>query len=56
MRQRFWLFAGDFYYPLGGMDDFVEDFHTLEEAMVIGKQHDWAHVLDTQTMQIEAVI
>lgn len=24
--KRFWLFAGDTYYPLGGMNDFKADF------------------------------
>jgi len=30
--KRFLVFAGDSYYPEGGMNDFQEDFHTLEEA------------------------
>jgi len=30
--KRFLVFAGDAYYPYGGMDDFQEDFDTLEEA------------------------
>ncbi len=30
--KRFLVFAGDCYYPEGGMNDFQEDFDTLEEA------------------------
>jgi hypothetical protein len=30
--KRFLVFAGYCYYPDGGMDDFQEDFDTLEEA------------------------
>jgi hypothetical protein len=30
--KRFLVFAGDCYYPFGGMNDFEEDFDTLEEA------------------------
>jgi hypothetical protein len=30
--KRFLVFAGDCYYPYGGMDDFQEDFDTMEEA------------------------
>jgi hypothetical protein len=30
--KRFLVFAGDCYYPNAGMDDFQEDFDTLEEA------------------------
>jgi len=30
--KRFLVFAGDSYYPEGGMHDFQEDFDTLEEA------------------------
>lgn len=30
--KRFLVFAGDCYYPEGGMNDFQGDFDTLEEA------------------------
>ena len=30
--KRFLVFAGDAYYPEGGMYDFQDDFDTLEEA------------------------
>ena len=30
--KRFLVFAGYCYYPDGGMNDFLEDFDTLEEA------------------------
>ena len=30
--KRFLVFAGDAYYPEGGMYDFQDDFDTLEEV------------------------
>ena len=30
--KRYLLFMGTVYYPLGGMEDFVNDFDTLEQA------------------------
>ena len=30
--KKYWLFAGDIYYPNGGMDDFRKDYDTLEEV------------------------
>jgi hypothetical protein len=34
----FYLFGGDYFYPLGGMNDFVGAFSTLEEAIEIARQ------------------
>ena len=31
--KRFFAFCGDNYYPSGGMDDFIGDFDTVEEAI-----------------------
>ena len=47
--KRYLLFAGDYYYPSGGMNDFVDSFDSIEEAVA---QHDknfidsWKHVYD----------
>lgn len=55
MRQRrFWLFAGDQYYPLGGFSDFQGDFFTLEEAVTkaANRGWDWWHVFDSETKEV----
>jgi hypothetical protein len=31
--KRYYAFYGDCYYPSGGMDDFVGDYDTIEEAI-----------------------
>jgi hypothetical protein len=33
--KRFWLFAGEDYYPRGGMEDFIGDFDSLDEAKAV---------------------
>ena len=55
-RQRFWLFAGDKYYPLGGIHDFVGDFDNKDDAIraVTGRDIDWWHIVDTQNRKIVA--
>lgn len=30
--NRYLLFGGDTYYPLGGWDDFIESYETVDEA------------------------
>ncbi len=51
MMNRYWLFAGLAYYPMGGMDDFKGSFQGLEEAMQgVRKEdleEDWGHIFDT---------
>jgi hypothetical protein len=39
-KRVFWLFAGDEYYPAGGIDDLVATFDTLEDAARTGRHHD----------------
>jgi len=54
--KNFMLFAGDEYYPLGGMCDFAGHFDTLEAAseFLNGKgigcanSYDWAHTYNIQ--------
>jgi hypothetical protein len=61
--KRFFAFYGDVYYPKGGMNDLVGDFHTKEEAIsIVEEKHakredskeskwysDWANVWDSKT-------
>lgn len=52
--KRFLLFGGDQYYPLGGWQDYKEDFSTkqsaLREAAAWG--WDWYQIVDSQTEEI----
>lgn len=56
--KRFLLFAGDWYYPSGGWDDFEKSFDTLEEARAAKIRtypngqiywQDWGHIVDSHT-------
>lgn len=49
--KRYWLFAGDAYYPGGGMEDFIASFDTVEEANAdqSGRKADWCQILDSAT-------
>lgn len=51
MTARYMLFAGDDYYPGGGMRDFVGFFNSIDEANVAGKEEDWHQVVDRETLQ-----
>lgn len=56
--RRFLLFSGDFYYPSGGMEDFVSDHDTLEEAKAAHVPESsmiWAHIYDTELRKIVLV-
>lgn len=53
--KRFLLFAGEVYYGRGGMNDFIQSFDTLIQAMDVGFEHIerkpdmlWFHVYDAQ--------
>lgn len=60
------LFAGDTYYPNGGLEDFIDRFETIEEAKIEAlKSHnysdmsgtwifDWWHIVDVNTLTIVA--
>jgi len=57
--KRFLLFAGDFYYPNGGWDDFKGDFDSVENAkdwLEGDGGADWAHVIDTTTSSRAIII
>ena len=57
--KRYALFAGDHYYPSGGIGDLVGSFETIEEAKAKGRDalsefnindyNDWFHVVDLQS-------
>lgn len=54
--KRYLVFAGEYYYPTGGWDDFVGDYDDLEDATAAGKNpghdgewHQWWHVIDSET-------
>lgn len=54
--KRYLAFAGDWYYPLGGWEDFVGSFGSIidakEAALDYGPfpdEPDWAHVVDVET-------
>lgn len=55
--KRYLVFAGSFYYPSGGGNDFVFATDDLEEARE--KRHrskkqgyDWSHIFDNETLEI----
>ena len=49
--KRYLIFAGDQYYPRGGMRDCIGSADTYEEAQTLLKEHeyapfDWHHTFD----------
>ena len=51
--KQFVLFAGDCYYPGGGVSDFIGDFHNLIDAQIFPlRSVDWAHILNTETGEV----
>ena len=42
----YWLFAGDHYYPCGGVGDYQGSFMSLADAVAKGDKRDWWHVTD----------
>lgn len=58
--KRYFGFAGSFYYPNGGMRDFIGFYDTIEDATKGIKDYlnenwvssdYWAHVWDSETKQ-----
>jgi len=54
--KRFLVFFGSQYYPGGGMNDFMDDYDTLDEAIKeIEKRAEgdwmyyWGHIWDSET-------
>lgn len=53
--SNYLLFAGGFYYPSGGWDDFRGSYSTPEEAKEVAESLtyiDWWHVVDSETEEI----
>jgi len=60
--NRYLVFAGADYYPIGGFDDFVAGFRELQYAMKFietihetGKNKEpaeWCHIIDTHLMEV----
>lgn len=44
------LFAGEDYYPSGGMEDFRGTFNTIAEAVEWGQQYGWWQVVIHESM------
>jgi hypothetical protein len=55
--KRYWAFFGSYYYPLGGMNDFLSDHDVLGDALIAiaaralmeardQRQYYWAHIWD----------
>lgn len=49
--KRYLLFAGNYFYPLGGWNDFVGDYDTIEEALQYAVK-EWWHIVDSHTKSI----
>jgi hypothetical protein len=47
--KRYFLFAGDNYYPDGGWDDFKSMSDDIEELKNSTGGWDWAHIIDSTT-------
>ncbi len=52
----FYLFAGDDYYPCGGVDDFQGMFEVLDDAIreVPNLRYDWWHIVDSDMIFVES--
>jgi hypothetical protein len=62
----YFLFAGDNYYPVGGMEDLVGTFSTIDEARVEAeagetiyaeyvRKYDWWHIATIRNGQLVVV-
>lgn len=53
MTKRYLLFAGEYYYPSGGFNDYKGSFDSIEEAISnVMSYHDWYHIVDLDTLKI----
>lgn len=52
----YWLFGGDWYYPCGGMGDFIGEFtcHVAAELAGYAAQCDWWHVVRSSDRKVMA--
>jgi len=51
--MRYWLFAGDYYYPSGGISDLIGRSDDQDELLKQAREakHDWWHIVDSETGQ-----
>jgi hypothetical protein len=50
--NRYLLFAGENYYPSGGIRDFIGDYQSMEmtiEALGEVRKANWFNIMDTKT-------
>ena len=61
--KNFALFAGDDFYPAGGMEDLIGRFDSLDEALIAAKDedpehhsggYDWYQIVDLTTFTVVA--
>ena len=56
--KRFLVFVGDFYYPIGGMDDCQSSFDRIEEAQIFAEAKigsGWAQIFDCESRTLTEV-
>jgi hypothetical protein len=53
----FFLFAGDQYYPSGGMNDFIDQFDNIDDAIGIARsgKYDWYNIATVQNGELVTV-
>lgn len=46
---QYLVFAGDYYYPCGGWNDYKSSFESIEEALaaITTLNVDWWHIVDS---------
>ena len=48
--KRYLVFKGEFYYPVGGWEDYVATFDKFADADALAAQlegQEWSHIVDT---------
>lgn len=52
--MNFLLFAGNNYYPAGGMNDYVGAYESLLDALrkAASMRADWYQIVDRESMQV----
>jgi hypothetical protein len=53
----FFLFAGEQYYPSGGMNDFIDQFDNIDDAIGVGRsgKYDWYNIASLQDGKLVTV-
>ena len=50
--NKYIVFGGDYYYPIGGMNDKKESFDCIKLAIDFTKSFQWWHIVDRDTWLI----